>query len=64
VHGLSVLSARYAAPEVLNANYERLDRADIFALGATLYELALGSPLPQGERRSSCPSVLIPACQS
>jgi wee1-like protein kinase len=40
---------RYLAPELLKAsNYAYLDKADIFALGITLYELASGSPLPTG----------------
>ncbi|KAJ9530963.1 hypothetical protein QJQ45_028750 [Haematococcus lacustris] len=39
---------RYLAPELLAGkdNEAGLDKADMFALGATLYELATGSPLP------------------
>lgn len=40
--------SRYLAPEVLRGDVSRLDRADAFALGATLYELATGAPLPSG----------------
>ena len=41
---------RYVAPEVLagTADATRLDKADVFALGASLYELASGAPLPRG----------------
>mmetsp|Transcript_6241 Transcript_6241/g.16568 ORF Transcript_6241/g.16568 Transcript_6241/m.16568 type:complete len:692 (+) Transcript_6241:253-2328(+) len=45
--------ARYLAPELLNGRYAEvgLDKADMFALGATLYELATGTGLPaSGER--------------
>lgn len=40
--------ARYCPQELLNNNYHHLEKADVFALGATLYELASGSPLPSG----------------
>jgi wee1-like protein kinase len=37
--------------ELLNNDTKHLDKADIFALGLTLYELASGSALPSnGER--------------
>ena len=42
---------RYLAPELLRNQHSSLDKADMFALGATLYELATGSPLPrEGDR--------------
>ncbi len=45
---------RYLAPELLQGKSEAgLDRADMFALGATLYELATGSMLPTGEGRDA-----------
>ena len=38
--------ARYLPSEVLNDDFRALDRADIFSLGATIYELALATELP------------------
>ncbi|XP_051142609.1 wee1-like protein kinase isoform X1 [Andrographis paniculata] len=38
--------ARYMPHEILNENYDNLDKVDIFSLGASIYELARGSPLP------------------
>jgi len=38
--------ARYLPSELLNDDFTALDRADVFSLGATLYELALGTALP------------------
>ncbi|KAG9450093.1 hypothetical protein H6P81_010058 [Aristolochia fimbriata] len=38
--------ARYMPPEILNENYEYLDKVDIFSLGVAVYELLKGSPLP------------------
>ncbi|KAL8513454.1 hypothetical protein ACS0TY_012785 [Phlomoides rotata] len=38
--------ARYMPQEILNENYDHLDKVDIFSLGASIYELARGSPLP------------------
>lgn len=38
--------SRYMAPELLQDNISKLDRADIFALGAAVYELARNCPLP------------------
>ncbi|KAI4340241.1 hypothetical protein MLD38_025100 [Melastoma candidum] len=38
---------RYMPHEILNDNYEYLDKADIFALGASIYELVRGAPLPE-----------------
>ncbi|KAL8031737.1 hypothetical protein ABFS82_13G045400 [Erythranthe guttata] len=39
--------ARYMPQEILNENYENLDKVDKFSLGASIYELARGSPLPE-----------------
>ncbi len=42
---------RYLAPELLKNQLDKLEKADMFALGATLYELASGCPLPStGDR--------------
>lgn len=38
--------ARYMPQEILNDNYEHLDKVDIFSLGASILELVKGSPLP------------------
>lgn len=38
----------YLPLEVMNSNYTQLDKADVFALGATLFELASGNELPSG----------------
>ncbi|KAF3773354.1 Wee1-like protein kinase [Nymphaea thermarum] len=38
--------ARYMPLEILNDKHEHLDRVDIFSLGASIYELVKGSPLP------------------
>jgi wee1-like protein kinase len=38
--------ARYLAREVLEDDYQRLDKADIFSLGATVYELIVRRTLP------------------
>ncbi len=40
--------ACYLPLEVMNSNYSQLDKADVFALGATLFELASGNELPSG----------------
>lgn len=40
--------SRYLAPELLNADLRDLPAADMFAVGATLLELALGEELPAG----------------
>jgi wee1-like protein kinase len=40
--------ACYLPLEVMNSNYAHLDKADVFALGATLFELASGNELPSG----------------
>lgn len=39
--------ARYMPHEILNEKYEHLDKVDIFSLGAAIYELLKGSPLPE-----------------
>lgn len=39
---------RYIPQEVLKDDFSALDRADVFMLGASLYELALGTHLPSG----------------
>jgi wee1-like protein kinase len=39
--------ARYVSSELLNGCFGALDRADVFALGASGYELARGAPLPR-----------------
>lgn len=39
--------ARYMPQEILNDNYDCLEKVDIFALGITMYELVRGSALPQ-----------------
>lgn len=40
--------SRYLPLEVLNSNYRYLDKADMFALGATMFELASRKELPSG----------------
>lgn len=42
-------ACRYLSPEVLNSDYSQLEKADVFALGATMYQLATGADLPTGE---------------
>ncbi|KAK7259393.1 hypothetical protein RIF29_25000 [Crotalaria pallida] len=42
--------ARYMPQEILNENYDHLDKVDIFSLGASIYELIRGLPL----RESGC----------
>lgn len=39
--------SRYMPLEILNENYDHLEKVDIFSLGATTYELARGSILPK-----------------
>ncbi|XP_060181428.1 wee1-like protein kinase [Lycium barbarum] len=39
--------ARYMPQEILNEYYDHLDKVDIFSLGAAIYELIRGSPLPE-----------------
>uniref|UniRef100_A0A383VK33 Protein kinase domain-containing protein n=1 Tax=Tetradesmus obliquus TaxID=3088 RepID=A0A383VK33_TETOB len=43
--------SRYLPLELLNNDTKHLDKADIFALGLTLYELSTGKPLPANGRR-------------
>lgn len=40
--------ARYLPLEVMNGDHSRLDKADMFALGMTLYELATRAEPPSG----------------
>lgn len=52
-HVFACAACRYLAPELLSGRSEfGLDRADMFALGATLYELATGATLPTGAQHS------------
>ena len=39
---------RYIPQEILNDDFSALDKANIFMLGASLYELASGTQLPTG----------------
>lgn len=39
--------ARYMPQEILNEQYDHLDKVDIFSLGVTIYELVRGSALPE-----------------
>ncbi|XP_057965795.1 wee1-like protein kinase [Malania oleifera] len=39
--------ARYMPQEILNDNYDNLDKVDVFSLGVSIYELIRGSPLPE-----------------
>ncbi|KAF6266132.1 wee1 kinase-like protein [Scenedesmus sp. NREL 46B-D3] len=43
--------SRYLPMELLNNDTKHLDKADIFALGLTLYELSTGKPLPSNGTR-------------
>ena len=45
--GVTEGDSRYLPLEVMNSNYKCLDKADMFALGATMLQLASGNPLPQ-----------------
>ena len=42
---------RYIPQEILNDDFSALDKANIFMLGASLYELASGAQLPTGARQ-------------
>ena len=57
VHGCC---GRYIPQEVLKDNFSALDRADVFMLGASLYELALGTHLPSGLARAGMPHSPMP----
>lgn len=39
----------------MNSDYSQLEKADIFALGATMYQLATGADLPTGRLFAHCP---------
>ncbi|KAK7284675.1 hypothetical protein RJT34_19425 [Clitoria ternatea] len=39
--------ARYMPQEILNENYDHLEKVDIFSLGASIYELICRLPLPE-----------------
>ncbi|MED6206597.1 Mitosis inhibitor protein kinase wee1 [Stylosanthes scabra] len=39
--------ARYMPQEILNENYDHLDKVDIFSLGASMYEFIRQLPLPE-----------------
>ncbi|MED6106763.1 Mitosis inhibitor protein kinase wee1 [Stylosanthes scabra] len=39
--------ARYMPREILNENYEHLDKVDIFSLGVSMYEFIRGLPSPE-----------------
>lgn len=45
-------ACRYLPAEVMNGNYGRLDKADMFSLGLTLYQLATGVDPPESESSS------------
>ena len=44
-------ACRYIPQEILNDDFSALDKANIFMLGASLYELATGTQLPTGVPR-------------
>ena len=46
-YGVEDGDPRYLAPELLDEDFSDLPKADIFSLGASIYELALGQPLPR-----------------
>lgn len=39
--------ARFMPQEILNDKYDHLDKVDIFSLGAAIFELVRGVPLPE-----------------
>lgn len=52
---------RYLPKEILQEDYEHLEKADIFALGITLYEAGGGGPLPKnGEVWQNLREGLVP----
>ena len=60
--------ARYLSAELLNGRTGALDKADVFALGATLYELASGAELPKSgpvyQRLRQGKIAMLPACSA
>ena len=42
-------AGRYLPQELLNDKLDHLDKADMFALGISIYELASGTTLPTGQ---------------
>ncbi len=44
-------ACRYIPQEILNDDFSALDKANVFMLGASLYELATGTQLPTGVLR-------------
>lgn len=45
--------ARYMPLEILNKNYDHLDKADIFSLGASMFDIIRRSHLPKAETEFS-----------
>ncbi|GLT42477.1 hypothetical protein SLA2020_164730 [Shorea laevis] len=45
--GIEEGDARYMPQEILNENYDRLDKVDVFSLGAAIYELIRQSPFSE-----------------
>jgi wee1-like protein kinase len=39
---------RYLCPEILEENFDHLEKADMYSLGASILELSICRPLPQG----------------
>ena len=51
---------RYIPQEILNDDFSALDKANVFMLGASLYELASGAQLPTGAWQRFPPADLLP----
>jgi len=49
--GVNEGDCRYLPHEVMNSDYSRLDKADMFALGITLYEMVTMTDAPQGGKQ-------------